>query len=182
MLVCLTKKYKYYQCKHQRILKNVWGEIIKKISVILVLAMAMLSVPVLAQGIAGNGGVDILGREGNGGIFETDGSAFNFPERQDTNIDTLTVGNDKALAFGNIWQKTPIATATNNLEVKKNQDSGVCNCCNTTQYMQDGTIIEGCSDCGIKVNIDQIKVGNREAMSFGFASATNNVKIVANQQ
>ena len=37
-------------------------------------------------------------------------------------------------------------------------------------------------DSCIKVNVDQIKVGNREAMAFGFASATNNVKIVANQQ
>ena len=39
-----------------------------------------------------------------------------------------------------------------------------------------------CTDCCVKVNIDQIKVGNREAMAFGFAVATNNVKIVANQQ
>lgn len=144
--------------------------------------MAMLSVPVLAQGLAGNGGVDILGRDGAGGIFETEGSAFKFPDAQDTNVDALTVGNDKALAFGNIWQKTPIATATNNLEIKKNQDSGLCNCCNTTTYMPDGTIIDGCSDCNIKVNIDQINVGNREAMAFGFASATNNVKVIANQQ
>ncbi len=132
----------------------------------MVLAMAMLSVPVLAQGIAGNGGVDILGRDGSGGIFETEGAAFRFPEAQNTNVDTLVVGNDKALAFGNIWQKTPLATATNNLEIKKNQDSGDA---------------EVCAAC-IKVNIDQITVGNREAMAFGFAAATNNVKIVANQQ
>jgi hypothetical protein len=33
----------------------------------MVLAMAMLSVPVLAQGISGNGGVDILGKDG--GIY-----------------------------------------------------------------------------------------------------------------
>ena len=133
----------------------------------------MLSVSAMAQGeygLAGSGGVDILGT----GIFETDGSLIRFPEAQDTNIDTLDVGNDKALAFGNIWQKTPVATATNNLEIKKNQDTGVCDqaqCCQET-----------CSDCCIKVNVDQIKVGNREAMAFGFASATNNIKIVANQQ
>jgi hypothetical protein len=141
--------------------------------------MAMLSVPVLAQGTSGSGGVDILGREGNGGIFETEGSAFNFPEMQDTNVDTLTVGNDKALAFGALGQIAPVATATNNLEIKKNQDSGECiqsECCG---YLVDGAI---CSDCCVKVNIDQIKVGNREAMAFGFAEATNNVKIVANQQ
>ena len=122
----------------------------------------MLSIPAMAQGnygLAGSGGVDILGT----GIFETDGSLIKFPAAQNTNIDTLDVGDDKALAFGNIWQKTPLATATNNLEIKKNQDSGTC------------------SDC-TKVNIDQITVGNREAMAFGFAAATNNIKIVANQQ
>jgi len=33
-----------------------------------------------------------------------------------------------------------------------------------------------------QVNIDQIKIGNRDALAFGFASATNNVKVIANQQ
>jgi len=136
----------------------------------------MLSISAIAQdyGLAGTGGVDILGT----GIFETDGSLIRFPEAQDTNIDTLDVGNDKALAFGNIWQKTPVATATNNLEIKKNQDSGECAPC----LLDDGETQIGCSDTCIKVNVDQIKVGNREAMAFGFAAATNNVKIVANQQ
>jgi len=137
----------------------------------LALAIAMLSIPAMAEyGLAGSGGVDILGT----GIFETDGALTRFPADQDTNIDTLEVGNDKALAFGNIWQKTPPATATNNLEIKKNQDSGECESCIDAD--------ENCYDTCIKVNIDQIKVGNREAMAFGFATATNNVKIVANQQ
>jgi hypothetical protein len=128
----------------------------------------------MAQGIAGNGGVDILGKDG--GIFETDGSAFKFPEFQDTNVDSLTVGNDKALAIGNLWGNID-PTATNNLEIKKNQDSGECTCCN-------GGIDNAspCQDCCIKVNLEQVTVGNREAMAFGFASATNNVKIVTNQQ
>jgi hypothetical protein len=126
----------------------------------------------MAQGIAGNGGVDILGQ--NGGIFETTGSAFRFPEYQDTNVDTLTIGNDKALAFGVPWHKAPVTFATNNLEIKKNQDSGACDCCS------DNSV--SCQDCCIKVNIDQIKVGNRDALAFGFAAATNNVKVVANQQ
>ena len=128
----------------------------------------------MAQGIAGNGGVDILGKDG--GIFETEGSAFKFPEFQDTNVDSLTVGNDKALAIGNLWGNID-PTATNNLEIKKNQDSGECTCCH-------GGIDNAspCQDCCIKVNLEQVKVGNREAMAFGFASATNNVKIVANQQ
>jgi hypothetical protein len=142
----------------------------------LILAIAMLSISAIAQdyGLAGTGGADILGT----GIFETEGALTRFPEAQDTNIDTLDVGNDKALAFGNIWQKTPIATATNNLEIKKNQDSGECAPC----LLDDGETQIGCSDTCIKVNVDQIKVGNREAMAFGFAAATNNVKIVANQQ
>lgn len=136
------------------------------------MAIAVLSVPVMAQGIAGNGGVDILGQ--NGGIFETTGSAFRFPEYQDTNVDTLTIGNDKALAFGVPWHKAPVTFATNNLEIKKNQDSGACDCCS------DNSV--SCQDCCIKVNIDQIKVGNRDALAFGFAASTNNVKVVANQQ
>ena len=137
------------------------------------MAIAILSVPVLAQGIAGTGGVDILGKDG--GIFETEGSAFKFPELQDTNVDTLTVGNDKALAIGNPWGRTQEAFATNNLEIKKNQDSGKCICSN-------GGIANASPTCCIKVNMEQVNVGNREAMAFGFASATNNVKIVTNQQ
>ena len=144
------------------------------------LAIAMLALPAMAEGnygLAGSGGVDILGT----GIFETNGALMKFPEAQDTNIDTLDVGNDKALAFGNIWQKTPVATATNNLEIKKNQDSGKCVPCTLLPNDPDSTEFN-CKDSCIKVNIDQIKVGNREAMAFGFATATNNVKIVANQQ
>jgi hypothetical protein len=142
---------------------------------VLAVAVTMLTVHVMAQGTSGYGGVDVLGKEG--GIFETEGSAFSFPEFQDTNIDTVTVGNDRALAFGNIWQKNPGATATNNLEIKKNQDSGECTCCN-------GGIDNAspCHDCCIKVNMEQVNVGNREAMAFGSATATNNIKVVVNQQ
>jgi hypothetical protein len=143
----------------------------------LVLAMALLSVPVLAQGITGNGGVDILGKDC--GIFETEESAFKFPEMQDTNIDSLTVGNDRALAFGNIWQKTPVAIATNNLEIKKNQDSGKC-CRIRGSPQYKGKPI--CQDCCIKVNLEQVNVGNRDATAFGYASAANNIKIATNQQ
>jgi hypothetical protein len=120
-------------------------------------------------GLAGNGRVDILGT----GVFETDGAAFRFPSMQDTNIDSLIVGNDRALAIGPGID--PIAT--NNLEIKKNQDTGACACCSAEEFG-----FGNCSDCCIKVNIDQIKVGNREAMAFGLSEATNNVKIVANQQ
>ncbi len=140
--------------------------------VILVLAIAMLSVPVMAQGMSGSGGVDILGT--NGGIFETEGSAFRFPEATDTNFDSLTVGNDKALAIGGFWHRGPMAVATNNLEIKKNQDSGACECCTSGDA--------SCQDCCLKVNVEQITVGNRNAMAFGSAAAVNNIKIVINQQ
>jgi hypothetical protein len=141
--------------------------------------MAMLYLPAMSQdyGLAGNGGVDIIGT----GIFETDGVAFRFPSMQDTNIDSLDVGDDKALAFGNIWQKTRIATATNNLEIKKNQDSGNCSPC-VTETIIDEDYYQHCSDSCTKVNIEQIKVGNREAIAFGPASAANYIKIVTNQQ
>jgi len=126
----------------------------------------------MAQGLSGSGSVDILGKEG--GIFETTGSAFRFPDFANTNFDSLKVGNDRALAIGNIWQKTPMTIATNNLEIKKNQDSGACDCCTSGDL--------SCQDCCLKVNLEQITVGDRNAMAFGFAVATNNVKIVTNQQ
>ncbi|MBN1234699.1 MAG: hypothetical protein JW999_01470 [Methanotrichaceae archaeon] len=108
------------------------------------------------------------------GIFETEDSAMNFFQGQDTNFDSLVVGDDRALAFGQI---DPIAFATNNLEIKKNQDSGGCDCCPVTEENS-----ESCHDCCIKVNYEQIRIGDRTATAFGFASATNNVKIVTNQQ
>jgi hypothetical protein len=149
-------------------LKGLGGKTIKTNKFVLVLTLAMLSVPVMAQGFGGDGGVDILGKDG--GIFETEGSAFRFPESADVNFDSLTVGNDRALAIGP--GKDPIAT--NNLEIKKNQDSGACECCNSGKV--------SCRDCCIKVNLEQVKVGNRDAMAFGLSEATNNVKIVTNQQ
>jgi hypothetical protein len=155
------------------ILKDVWGETIKKIGVFMVLAMALFSVPALGQGtnaLVGEDGVDIL----QDGIFETNGAAFSFPVFQDTNFDAVAVGNDNALAFG--WNVKDFATAQNNLEIKKNQDSGDCECCQAL----DPTC--PCQDCCYKVNIEQIKVGDRTARAFGFATATNNIKIVTNQQ
>ena len=158
---------------------DVWGEIIKNIGIAMVLAVAMLSVSALA----GCDSEAVLAS----GIFETEESSIKFPAGQDTNIDSLQVGNDKAFAYGSIFTKTPKATATNNLEIKKNQDSGKCgdNCCKNTLESTDvdGSTLEtkDCVDCCIKLNVDQIKVGNREALAFGFAAAENNVKIVANQ-
>lgn len=189
-LVCLTKKYKYYQYQQKSILKNVWGETIKKIGIMLVLAAALFAVPAVAQmAVGGSGGVDVLGK----GIFETDGGAFQFPVVADTNFDSLQVGNDKALAFGTpdgwpwIFSNGP-TVATNNLEIKKNQDTGKCECCKdkcddrgAEASLEGGHYYSECQDCCLNQNIEQIKVGNRDVMAFGFATATNNVKIVTNQ-
>ena len=150
----------------------------------MVLAVAMLSVSALA----GCDGEGVLAS----GIFETEESSIKFPAGQDTNIDSLEVGNDKALAYGSIFMRTPKATAVNNLEIKKNQDSGKCKsgyeeCCDPWVMTYDPVTGEptmeshDCKDCCIKLNVDQIKVGNRDALAFGFAAAENNVKIVANQ-
>jgi hypothetical protein len=151
-------------------MKTVWGERIKRIGIIMLLAASMLSVHVMAQGIVSDGGADLLGK--SGGIFETEGTTFKFPAAQDTNHDRTVVGDDKALAIGNFWNKKPIATATNNLEIKKNQDSGNCSPCG-------GSL---CLDACTKVNADSIKVGNRKAMAIGPAEAANYIKIVTNQQ
>ncbi len=155
------------------ILKDVWGETIEKIGVLMVLAIALLSAPALGQqsAVAGEGNVDILGDA----IFEAEGSVFRFDTFQDTNFDSVVVGNDKALAFG--WYAKDYANAENNLEIKKNQDAGGCDCCAAIDPET-----QECTDCCYTVNLEQIKVGNREAMAFGFASARNNVKIVTNQQ
>ena len=162
---------------------EVWGEIIKNIGIAMVLALAMMSVSALAE----YDGADVLAS----GIFETEESSIKFPGAQDTNIDSLEVGNDKAFAYGSIFMRTPKATATNNLEIKKNQDSGKCgDCCNPYTRIYNTTPVppvlelesQDCKDCCIKVNVDQIKVGNREALAFGYAAAENNVKICADQQ
>jgi hypothetical protein len=139
----------------------------------------------------GSGGVDILGK----GIFEAGDDVLNFPlsGSKDTNVDFVEVGNDKAQAFG--WDGWPWAfrngpaKAENNLEIKKNQDTE-CNCCNPIlaieESSEDGAetdlFIKDCVDCCPVNNIEKIKVGNRAAQAFGFATATNNIKIVTNQQ
>ena len=138
----------------------------------MVLAIAILLAPVMATDAYGGDGLDIL----NDGIFETDGSGFSFPvDYTDTNYDSVQVGNDKATAFGTdsgfpFGFRNGPANAENNLEIKKNQDSGACAACETE-----------CVDSCLNLNIEQIKVGDRAALAFGFASAVNNVKIVTNQ-
>jgi hypothetical protein len=158
------------------------------------MAFAAFAAPAMAQSaMVGNGGVDILGQ----GIFETGGSAFKFPGATDTNFDSIDVGNDRALAIGvGVGQlgvlNTNIAqvTAQNNLKIKKNQDSGECACCQALDASCP------CKDCCIKYNVEQVKVGDRNAIAIGAGFgqigilstntvstlAQNNVEIVTNQQ
>lgn len=140
---------------------------------VLAFALAALVIPAMANGSFGYGGVDVF----TGGIFQSEASAFKFPEYTDVNVDILNVGNDRALAIGPGID--PIAT--NNLLIKKNQDSGDCECCYGC-LPTNGSLSSNCMDCCYKVNIDQINVGDRDAIAFGLSVATNNVKIVANQQ
>jgi hypothetical protein len=138
---------------------------------------------------AGTGGVDILGQ----GIFETGGSAFKFPVEADTNFDSVKVGNDNAFAVGIGLGFFPFsnnagATARNNLEIKKNQNSGDCVPC---QSLDSSNC---CKDACTKYNVEQIEVGSRNAMAIGVgvgvgpfsansgAIAENNIKIVTNQE
>jgi hypothetical protein len=106
------------------------------------------------------------------------------------------VGNDRALAIGGTIQgaggfssNLAAVTAQNNLKIKKNQDSGDCECCQALDPSCP------CKDCCTKVNVEQIKVGNRNAQAIGFSAqgtfpfarsysstlAQNNVEIVTNQ-
>ncbi len=117
--------------------------------------------------MVGQGGTDIL----DGGIFTSEGDALQLPITANTNVDMVTVGDDKATAFGMgdgfpFGPRNGPATAQNNLEIKKNQQSG-----NSSPG----------ANVGLKVNIENIEVGNRAALAFGSASATNNIKIVTNQ-
>ena len=153
---------------------------------VLAMALAAFVAPALAQtAMIGSGGVDILGE----GIFETGAGAFRFPAAVNANYDSIDVGNDRARAFGFgptgqfglFNDNTKQVTAQNNLKIKKNQDTGDS---------------QTCSACSPKYNIEQVKVGNRDAFALGAGSlqvgifsrnaisvlAQNNVEIVTNQQ
>ena len=145
---------------------SLWGETIRKIIFALAMALAFFAVPAMA--ICGS--EDVIGQ----GIYETENTAFTIPARVDVNLDELQVGNDFALAVGR-------ANAENNLKIKKNQDSGATDCC--------APVGGGCNDCGNKVNIENVLVGDRNANAWGafppvpgvVTKAKNKVKIVINQ-
>lgn len=173
-LVYHTKNYKYnkYKQTHYKI-KDVWGAIIERGVLIVGLVLALVVIPIMAQDGFSGKGTDILG---NGILESSDG--FKFPVVADTNFDSITVGNDNAKAYGfeGFFPFTgPKAKAENNLEIKKNQQVGQCECCG---------ILDNCSpcqDCCTTVNIEQVHVGDRNANAFGLASAVNTVKLIFNQ-
>ncbi len=141
----------------------------KKVGLLFVLAMATVALVAQATAQTGTGSTDILGQ----GIFETKGGAFAMAG--DTNSDQVRVGNDMAITnglFGGIFVER--AFATNNLEIKKNQDSGACACCQVDSSTP-------CQDCCMKSNLETIHVGDRIAIASGAGVSTNNVKIVTNQ-
>ncbi|MCJ7444039.1 MAG: hypothetical protein MUO26_05845 [Methanotrichaceae archaeon] len=141
----------------------------KKVGLLFLLALVAVAFAATATAQVGTGATDILGQ----GIFETEGGVFALDG--DTNVDQVQVGNDFALANG--WPVGIFAQrafATNNLEIKKNQDTGPCVCCQIDPSIP-------CKDCCIKNNLETIAVGNRNALAFGAATSTNNVKIVTNQ-
>jgi hypothetical protein len=137
--------------------------------VILLLAIAALIIPAMAENaIVGAGNVDVLGD----GIFQSSGNAFRFPIVSNTNYDSVTVGNDKALALGigkvfPFGFRSSLPRAENNLVILKSQDTG------------GNTSPEG--SFTLKVNLNQIKAGSRTSSASGDASSVNNVKIVDNQ-
>jgi|GEM_PF-2696202 len=88
----------------------------------------------------------------------------------DTNRDVMDIGNDVALAFTASFFKPDAARATNDLEIKKNQDSGDCTSCP-----------EDCSNACVNHNREQIWVGDRDASAHGSGDSSNHVKLVSNQ-
>jgi hypothetical protein len=134
-------------------------------------------------------GTDILGngiQEINGPVpqcadNECKDKDLKCPIQTDTNFDRMTVGNDYAWAWGDYgwfpFSNKP-AKATNNLEIKKNQQVGPCeSCCKGN----NPDSCSACKDACLLANIDQVRIGDRTALAFGNAEATNNEKIVLNQ-
>lgn len=95
--------------------------------------------------------------------------------KADINKDFIRVGDDRANAFGSIFNGGMGTNARNNLEILKNQSASIDQCCSTA--------LPGlCHERSPRQNIDQIRVGNRGANSMGSADSTNNVRILSSQE
>jgi hypothetical protein len=143
--------------------------IMKKIEIVIALAVALFTVPAMAQNtIIGSDSVDILLQ----GIFEAEGSIAKIPIGESANLDSLIVGDDRALAFGNTWGfSSAKANAMNNLDITKSQQAG-------------NTLVDLAGfqyNTSPVINAERIKVGNRQALAFGPANAVNNIKITTSQ-
>jgi hypothetical protein len=155
---------------------NTGSEIIKKLWIIVMLVLASFTVTALGINDATRGAsnVDIL----SVGVSESGSEGGNVSLGQTINFDSVSVGNDVATAFGNYWDQSIFghqANAENNVEIKKNQMSGPSICCNVPP-----TIL--CRECAPQVNLEQIRLGDRKAFAYGNAEASNNIKIVTNQE
>ncbi|MCJ7444041.1 MAG: hypothetical protein MUO26_05855 [Methanotrichaceae archaeon] len=143
-----------------------------------ILAVAMVLASFAAVAIAQNSGCDDCSVLGQAEFLS---NPITFVAGQDTNIDQLEVGNDKAFAYGPGWGWAADPHATNNLLIEKSQHA-VDNCSPCCTENSVGLDCEACKNGCSVVNIEQIKVGSRTATAIGPSTwATNNVKIVATQ-
>lgn len=141
----------------------------KKIGIVIVLAATLFVVPAL--GLIDDNLV-------SAGLYQSDGTSLRFPQVNNVNFDSITSGNDNALAFGPEWGfKSSIPPkATNNLEITKAQKAGTSGTSSIDPNY--GFQINNSTT----INIEQIKLGNRQALAFGSAVATNNIKITVAQE
>lgn len=131
------------------------------------LALAVMGNSEAEQSIIGDN-IDLLGQS----MFGTEDSAFMFSNEQDTNFDSVTIGDDEAIALGVPCKRLrSAAKAQNEVQIKKDQNSGT-----------PRNEIDNCSPCSVKYNLEHIEIGDRDALAIGSASAVNHIKIVANQQ
>jgi hypothetical protein len=155
--------------------------IIRKIEGLIVLAAILVSIAVLVHGEGGvvlNGNSDSLGDE----IFTADGSVLKFPAEQSADIDSLDIGDDRAISIANgflLASHGGDPSAENGIEIIKNQESGVV----MFDNVSPGHILVAPDNVSPNhINVDRIKAENRDAQAFGSASAANKIKIVVGQQ
>jgi hypothetical protein len=102
-------------------------------------------------------------------------TASNLEFAKDTNKGSIRIGDDMADAYGSLFNDGKGPMARNNLEILKNQNTSIDQCCSTA--------IPGlCHEYIPQQNIDKIRAGNRGATSMGSADSANNVKIVSRQE
>ena len=126
----------------------------------MVLAIAAsFVIPALAMAEIYCGEEEILGEAMFEGMSE-----MKFPAGQDTNIDMLSVGNDKALAFGSIWGRGIDPKAEITWRSRRTRILAHAIAAAIPMPQSDNTSpCAVCQDACTKVNIESIKVGNRDS-------------------